>query len=61
MSLKYCGMCDKIAEATEDECPECGYDLERVGPHHRKMTRQERLEGLADRGVDTWEDYRGER
>jgi hypothetical protein len=27
----------------------------------RKLTRQERLQGMADRGVDTWEDYRGER
>ncbi len=27
----------------------------------RRLTRTERLQGLADRGVDTWEDYRGER
>ena len=27
----------------------------------RKLTRPERLQGLADRGVDTWEEYRGER
>ncbi len=27
----------------------------------RKLTRQERLQGMADRGVDTWEEYRGER
>ncbi len=26
-----------------------------------KLTRQERLQGLADRGCDTWSDYRGER
>jgi hypothetical protein len=29
--------------------------------HNRKLTRQERLQGLADRGCDTWEEYRGER
>ena len=27
----------------------------------RKLTRQERLQGLADSGCDTWADYRGER
>lgn len=27
----------------------------------RRLTRQEQLEGLADRGCDTWEEYRGER
>ena len=27
----------------------------------RRLTRQERLQGLADRGIDTWDDYRGER
>ena len=26
-----------------------------------QLSRQEMLEALADRGVDTWEDYRGER
>lgn len=25
--------------------------------HRRRLTRQERLEGLADRGTDTWEEY----
>lgn len=28
---------------------------------HEELTRQEKLEGLADRGTDTWEEYRGER
>jgi hypothetical protein len=28
---------------------------------NRRLTRQERLEALADRGIDTWADYRGER
>lgn len=27
----------------------------------RKPTRQERLQELADSGVDTWEEYRGEK
>lgn len=27
----------------------------------RKLTRQEQLEALADRGCDTWAEYRGER
>jgi len=27
----------------------------------RKLTRTERLQGLADSGTDTWEEYRGER
>lgn len=32
-----------------------------VDRHAPTLTRQERLEGLADRGCDTWEEYRGER
>lgn len=27
----------------------------------RRLTRQERLQEMADAGCDTWEDYRGER
>lgn len=27
----------------------------------RPLSRQERLEALAERGIDTWEEYRGER
>lgn len=45
--LNLCGLCsDRLA------------DDER-GP--RKLTRQERQEGLADRGVDTWEEAKCER
>lgn len=56
MSAKrYCGMCDRLVEG--EECPHCGADTDRI----RKLTRQEQLEGLADRGCDTWEDYREER
>lgn len=34
------------------------YDRRRPRP---RLTRQERLQGLADSGCDTWEEYRGER
>ena len=27
----------------------------------RKLTRNERMQGMADNGCDTWEEYRGER
>lgn len=27
----------------------------------RKLSRHEQLQALADSGVDTWEDYRGEK
>lgn len=43
-----------------DECREGGYE-DWEPPVRRKLTRQEQLEGLADRGIDTWEEYRGER
>jgi hypothetical protein len=36
-------------------------DLSDDRPPARRLTRHEQLEGLADRGVDTWEDYRGEK
>lgn len=54
MSPRYCPLCDDLVDG--DPCPECGADTERVVT--RKLTRQERLEGLADRGIDTFEDYR---
>ncbi len=41
-------------------CRHCGMDQSIVVSRH-KLTRMERLQGLADSGVDTWEDYRGER
>lgn len=40
-----------MTEAEQDEPPR---------PSSR-LTRHEQLEGLADRGIDTWEDYRGEK
>lgn len=56
-AFRYCPMCDDLVRG--DECPECGADTETI--RTRKATRQEQLEALADRGIDTWEEYRGER
>ena len=49
-----------------DEEPEvkgelCRTHQDEEAATHRKLTRQERLQGMADRGTDTWEEYRGER
>ena len=52
-----------------DPCPETGYDGDDLCPDckagdppvRRRLTRQERLEGLADSGCDTHEEYREER
>lgn len=52
---RYCPPCDRLVLG--DECPRCGADTERIPI----LTRQEALQGLADSGVDTWEDYRGEK
>lgn len=54
---KYCEMCDRWFKTAKNECPECGDVLRRP----TKMTRQDRLEALADSGCDTLEEYRGER
>ena len=43
-----------------DTCERC-YELEHGKEPRRKMTRNERLQEAADRGCDTWEEYRGER
>lgn len=51
------GDCD--AEVMDAEC--VGTLDEEDDEPKRKLTQQERLEGLADSGCDTWEDYRGER
>lgn len=56
--MKYCGMCDRWLKTTKKECPLCGDTLEWPA---RKMTRQEKLEALADSGCDTHEERRGER
>lgn len=36
-------------------------DVDDDPPPRRKLTRNERLQGLADAGVDTWKEERGER
>ena len=36
-------------------------DAEEPDEPRRKLTRNERLQGMADRGCDTLEEYRGER
>lgn len=45
----YVGRCAEVSAADEGDDPP------------RKLTRTERLQGLADSGCDTWEEYRGER
>lgn len=43
-------------------CPECmGLAEEEEPKKSRKLTRMEKLQAAADAGVDTWEEYRGER
>jgi hypothetical protein len=59
MATRYCGPCDRLVTTRTTECPLCGADTDKVDPP--KLTRQERLEGLADRGIDTFEDYRCEK
>jgi len=55
MTKRYCGMCDEWVKGRE--CPKCGADTEAP----KKLTREEKLLGLADRGCDTWSEYREER
>ncbi len=51
-------------EGWKDTEPEPPYDdrddVFRIPKSHR-LTRYEQLEGLADRGIDSWEEYRGEK
>ena len=55
-----CGHSWRVSPDADPQCAECNsVDFDVVEP--RKLTRQEQLEGLADRGIDTWEEYRGER
>ena len=55
MTERYCGPCDKRVGSREIVCKKCGADTERID--RPKLTRQEQLEGLADRGIDTWDEY----
>lgn len=48
---------EDLPEEYEPEPPDDPEDDE----PRRKLTRNERLQGLADSGVDTWDSYRGER
>ena len=61
-------VCDVAPEMIEPEPELSGWTLWAVvdpvesDPEQlRRLTRQEQLEGLANRGIDTWEEYRGER
>jgi hypothetical protein len=55
----YCSMrCVIDAERDSQEDEPCKSDGTPIYPR-RKLTRQEQLEGLADRGIDTLEDYLG--
>lgn len=58
-----CPDCRRVCECLEgDERREtCWHCADDHAPRLRRLTRQEQLEALADRGVDTWEEYRGER
>ena len=62
--LDICDWCGKEYDSREyyPYCSSpCGLYAERDDRPPRTLTRQERLEGLADRGVDTWEERQGER
>lgn len=68
----YAGCASRYPEKSVDEhsqqsgntCVDCGAidtdDWDDAEPR-RKLTRQERLQGHADQGCDTWEEYWGER
>ena len=58
-----CG-CPGMVSIDEDDGPWINIDADRPcercnPPSRRRLTRNERLQGLADRGIDTWEEYRG--
>jgi len=73
--MVYCASCggagtvedrdDSVGYASYVKCPTCAATgishMTGCGCASRRMTRQERLQGLADRGTDTWEEFRGER
>lgn len=49
--------CFECGAPLADDEPEC-YGCE--DQRYYRLTRQERLEGLADRGTDTWDEYNEE-
>lgn len=46
---------DELCETHQRE--EMRHNQEEMRHIRRRMTRQERLQGLADQGCDTWDDY----
>lgn len=49
-----------VSDVEESDCQDCRSLVAKCRDNSR-LTRQERLQGLADSGCDTWEEYRGER
>ncbi len=47
------------SDVEESTCQECRAHVPRRYTRH--LNRNERLQGLADSGCDTWAEYRGER
>lgn len=60
-----CAVCDTEREDDVPTCPNCPADAEDIPDEERRprrrMTREDFQQGLADRGIDTWEEYRNER
>lgn len=54
-------ICDSCYHEYEDKPTEQEQGEREEHEPVRRMTRAERQQALADSGVDTWEDYRGER
>lgn len=61
MKRRYCPMCDEWFPLNKTECPACGMDLEIGEQEPARLSRTERLQGLADSGCDTWAEHREER
>lgn len=65
-SVDVCTLCDKVRPRVQKQgediwaCERC-LSLRECDTHGRRLTRTERLQGLADSGCDTWEEYRGEK
>ncbi len=47
------------SDVEDSTCQECRSHVPRR--YTRRLSRNERLQGLADSGCDTWAEYRGER
>jgi hypothetical protein len=61
-----CRDCDRYgADTLTLLCADCHEERAELGESvplsSRRMSRQEQLEGLADQGIDTWEDYNQEK